>query len=46
MAREEGILCGPSSGANVFAALAEARRLGSTGRVLTFLADSGERYLL
>ncbi len=45
MAKREGILCGISSGANVFAALETARRLGPGKRVVTVLPDTGERYL-
>jgi cysteine synthase len=44
LAREEGLLVGPSSGANVHAACEVAARLGS-GNVVTILCDSGERYL-
>ncbi len=44
LAREEGLLVGPSSGANVHAACEIAARLGS-GNVVTVLCDSGERYL-
>jgi cysteine synthase A len=44
LAREEGLLVGPSAGANVHAACELAQRLGS-GRVVTILCDSGERYL-
>lgn len=44
LAREEGLLVGPSSGANVHAAAEVAASLGS-GRVVTILCDSGERYL-
>ena len=44
IAREEGILVGPSSGANVHAACEVAASLGS-GVVVTILCDSGERYL-
>jgi cysteine synthase len=44
LAREEGLLVGPSSGANVHAAVDVARRL--EGTVVTILPDSGERYLL
>jgi len=43
LAREEGLLVGPSSGANVHAAVEVARRLA--GPVVTILCDSGERYL-
>jgi cysteine synthase A len=44
VAREEGLLLGPSSGANVHAACEVAKRTGS-GVVVTILCDSGERYL-
>jgi cysteine synthase A len=44
LAREEGLLVGPSSGANVHAACEVAARL-ERGIVVTILADSGERYL-
>jgi cysteine synthase len=43
LAREEGLLLGPSSGANVHAAVDVARRV--KGTVVTVLCDSGERYL-
>lgn len=45
LATEEGILVGPSSGASVWAALQEARRLGPGHRVLCIAPDTGERYL-
>jgi len=46
LAREEGILVGISTGANVWAALELARRPESAGKlVVTFLCDTGERYL-
>jgi cysteine synthase len=44
LAREEGLLVGPSSGANVHAALKVARDLRSEQRVVTILCDTGERY--
>ncbi len=44
LAREEGLLVGPSSGANVHAACDVASRLAS-GIVVTVLCDTGERYL-
>ncbi len=45
LARLEGLLLGPSSGAAVWAALQQARRIGTGGRVLCIAPDSGERYL-
>jgi cysteine synthase A len=45
LAREEGLLVGISSGANVAAALTVARRLGESKTVVTMLCDTGERYL-
>jgi len=45
LARREGLLVGSSSGACVWAALGVARRLGKGKRVVTVLADGGERYL-
>ena len=42
--REEGILCGISSGTNVAAALRLAEKLGSGKTVVTVLPDTGERY--
>ncbi|MEX2238950.1 MAG: cysteine synthase A [Dehalococcoidia bacterium] len=45
LTREEGLLVGVSSGANVFVALQVAQRLGTGARVVTMLCDTGERYL-
>jgi cysteine synthase len=45
LCREEGILVGISSGANVWAAIKVAKRLGESKRVVTVLCDTGERYL-
>jgi cysteine synthase A len=45
LAREEGILAGISSGANVFAARKVAERLGAGKTVVTIICDTGERYL-
>jgi len=44
LARLEGALVGTSSGANVWAAMEVARRLGSDKRVVTILPDRIERY--
>ena len=45
LTREEGLLVGISSGANVWAAVKVARELGPGKRVVTMLCDTGERYL-
>jgi len=45
LARKEGVLSGSSGGANVFAAIEVARRLGARRRVVTIVPDSAERYL-
>ena len=45
LAREEGLMVGISSGANVFAALRLAERLGPGKTVVTILPDNGERYV-
>lgn len=45
LAREEGLLVGASSGANVFAALRLALSLPEGSVVVTILCDGGERYL-
>ena len=46
LARSEGILCGPSSGAAAWAALAVARRPTSHGKsIVVILPDRGDRYL-
>jgi cysteine synthase A len=45
LAAREGVLSGSSGGANVFAALQVARRLGAGKRVVTMIPDSAERYL-
>ncbi len=44
LARKEGILCGISSGTNVAAALALAKKLGPGKTVVTVLPDTAERY--
>ena len=45
LAREEGLLVGISSGANVWASIEIAKELGTGKRVVTMLCDTGERYL-
>jgi len=45
LAREQGLLVGISSGANLHAAHQVARRLGPGKQVVTILCDTGERYL-
>jgi len=45
LARQRGVFAGPSTGANVVAALRAAERLGSKATVVTIACDSGLRYL-
>lgn len=48
LAREEGLLCGISSGANVHAATLLARQVaerGESGVIVTVLCDSADKYL-
>lgn len=45
LASKEGVLSGSSGGANVFAALRIAKKLGAGKRVVTIIPDSAERYL-
>jgi len=44
LCREEGLFCGMSSGANVYAALKIAKRLRKGANVVTVLVDRRERY--
>jgi cysteine synthase A len=44
LAREEGIMCGISSGTNVAAAIKLAKVLGKGKTVVTVLPDTAERY--
>jgi cysteine synthase A len=43
--KEEGLMVGISSGANVFVALEIARKSGKGKIIVTILPDRGERYL-
>lgn len=45
LARREGILCGPSTGLNVVAALKVAQKHPEFRRMVTLAADTGQRYL-
>lgn len=45
LARDDGLLVGISSGANVLAAMQVARDLGPGHTIVTVLCDRGERYL-
>jgi cysteine synthase A len=45
LAREEGLLCGPSSGINVAAALKVAAKHPELSRIVTVIPDTGQRYL-
>ncbi|MCP4255152.1 MAG: cysteine synthase A [Candidatus Scalindua sp.] len=45
LAKEEGIFCGISSGANMHVALKVARDAGPDKNVLVVLPDTGERYI-
>jgi cysteine synthase len=46
LAREEGILCGISAGANVHAAIEYGSRPENAGKmIVTIICDFGERYI-
>lgn len=45
LAQQEGLFVGPSSGANVAAALELGNRVGPGANIVTLLCDSGDRYI-
>lgn len=45
LAREEGVFCGTSTGANVVASLRLAERLGPGSTIVTIMCDTGMKYL-
>lgn len=45
LAAKEGVLAGSSGGANAYAAIQIAKRLGPGRRVVTIIPDSAERYM-
>lgn len=45
LARQEGLMVGISSGANVLAAQQIAKELGKDKKIVTILPDTGERYI-
>ncbi|MGA7836904.1 MAG: cysteine synthase family protein [Ignavibacteriaceae bacterium] len=45
LAREEGILGGTTSGANVWASIQKAKKLGKGKKIVTIICDSGLKYL-
>ncbi len=45
LAREEGLFVGPSSGANVFAAIELAEKIEGDAVIVTILCDGGGKYL-
>jgi len=44
LSREEGMFCGISTGANVYAAINEAKKHGPSKNIVTVAVDSGDRY--
>ncbi len=45
LAKKEGIFAGTTSGANVWAAMQRAKKLGAGKRIVTVVVDSGLKYL-
>jgi len=45
LAREEGIFGGTTSGANVWAAMQRAKKIGPRKKIVTIIVDSGLKYL-
>ena len=45
LAKEEGLLLGISSAANIYVSLCLAKNLGSGGKIVTIAPDNGEKYL-
>jgi cysteine synthase A len=45
LAREEGLFCGTSTGANVIAALRLSEKLGPNAAIVTIMCDTGMKYL-
>ena len=45
LAREEGLFCGTSTGANVVAALRLAESLEPAATIVTLMCDTGMKYL-
>jgi cysteine synthase A len=45
LARQAGVLAGSSGGANVFAAIEVAKKLGAGKKIVTVIPDAAERYL-
>ena len=44
LSKEEGIFCGISTGANVYASINEGKKLGPGKNVVTVAVDRGDRY--
>ena len=44
LCKEEGLFCGMSSGANVFAAIEMAKKMKKGSRIVTVLVDRRDRY--